>query len=162
VLIHEICSTCPWPGEGATFAILTLSLGIGAVTTIFSIVDNVVLKPLAYEDAGRLYAASESVAKFAHVYPNLPVNGSHFWSWQKHCQSCESAALLNPGSFNLTGSGEPEVVDGATCTWPLFQVLGVKPELGGRSRQAMINPMQTGSSSSATRFGGEGLERILV
>lgn len=114
----------------ATFAILTLALGIGAVTTIFSIVDNALLKPLAYKDPGRLYAASESVAKFAHVYPDLPVNGSHFWSWQKECRSCESAALLNPGSFNLTGSGEPEVVEGATCTWPVFQVLDVKPGLG--------------------------------
>lgn len=114
----------------AAFAILTLALGIGAVTTIFSIVDSVLLEPLAYKDPGRLYAASESVAKFAHVYPDLPVNGSHFWSWQKQCRSCESGALLNPATFNLTGSGEPEVVDGATCTWPVFQVLGVKRELG--------------------------------
>ena len=114
----------------AAFAILTLALGIGAVTTVFSIVDSVLLKPLVYRDPGRLYAASESVAKFAHTYPDLPVNGSHFRSWQEHCPSCESAALLNPASFNLTGSGEPEVVDGATCTWPVFRVLGVKSELG--------------------------------
>ena len=114
----------------ATFAILTLALGIGAVTTVFSIIDNVLAKPLAYQDPGRLYAASESVAKIAHIYPNLPVNASHFWSWQKQCRSCESAALLNPASFNVTGSGEPEVVDGATCTWPVFRVLGVKPQLG--------------------------------
>jgi putative ABC transport system permease protein len=114
----------------AAFAVLTLALGIGAVTAMFSIVDSVLLKPLAYRDPGRLYAASESVAKFAHIYPNLPVNASHFWSWQRRCQSCESAALINPATFNLTGSGEPEVVKGATCTWPLFQVLGVKPQLG--------------------------------
>jgi len=82
----------------AAFAILTLALGIGAVATIFSIVDSVLLKPLAYKDPGRLYAALESVAKIAlaHVYPDLPVNWSHFWSWQKQCRSCESAALLNP------------------------------------------------------------------
>lgn len=114
----------------AVFAILTLALGIGAVTTIFSIVDSVLLKPLAYRDPGRLYAASEVAAKIAHIYPDLPVNASHFWSWQEQCRSCESAALLNPASFNLTGSGEPEVVDGATCTWSVFRVLGVKPQLG--------------------------------
>jgi predicted permease len=114
----------------ATFAILTLALGIGAVTTIFSVVDSVLMKPLAYKDPGRLYAASESAPKLARVYPRLPVNASHFRSWQEQCRSCDSAALLNPGSFNLTGGGEPEVVEGATCTWPLFGVLGIEPQLG--------------------------------
>jgi putative ABC transport system permease protein len=114
----------------ATFAILTLALGIGAVTTIFSIVNSVLLKPLAYKDSGRLFAASESLPKLAHVYPRLPVNASHFRSWREQCRSCESAALLNPASFNLTGRGEPEVVEGATCTWPLFHVLGVEAQLG--------------------------------
>src|SRR5882724_4978508 len=113
-----------------TFAILTLALGLGAVTAIFSIVDTVLLKPLAYKDPGRLYVASESAVKLAAVYPRFPVNASHFRSWQKECRSCESAALLNPASFNLTGKGDPEVVDGATCTWPLFHVLGVQPQLG--------------------------------
>src|SRR6266550_1524631 len=114
----------------ATFAILTLALGIGAVTAIFSIVDPVLLKPLAYKDPGRLYAASESAVKLAAVYPRFPVNASHFRSWQEECRSCESAALLNPASFNLTGNGEPELVEGATCTWPLFHLFGVQPQLG--------------------------------
>jgi predicted permease len=111
-------------------AILTLTLGIGAVTAIFSIVDTVLLKPLAYKDPGQLHAASESAVKLAAVYPRIPVNASHFRSWQEQCRSCESAALLNPASFNLTGKGDSEVVDGATCTWPLFHVLGVQPQLG--------------------------------
>jgi predicted permease len=114
----------------ATFAILTLALGIGAVTTIFSIVDGVLLKPLAYKEPGRLYAAAESAPQLALMYPRLPVNAAHFRSWQERCRSCESAALLNPASFNLTGQGEPERIEGATCTWPLFQVLGVEPRLG--------------------------------
>src|SRR5882724_5428235 len=113
-----------------TFAILTLALGLGAVTAIFSIVDTVLLKPLAYKDPGRLYVASESAVKLAAVYPRIPVNASHFRSWQEQCRPCESSALLNPASFNLTGKGDPEVVDGATCTWPLFHVLGVQPQLG--------------------------------
>jgi predicted permease len=114
----------------ATFAILTFALGIGAVTAIFSIVDTVLLKPLTYRDPGDLYAASEEAVNLAAVYPHLPVNASHFRSWQERCHSCESAALLNPASFNLTGNGDPEVVDGATCTWPLFHLLGVQPQLG--------------------------------
>src|SRR4029077_13442947 len=99
----------------AAFAILTLALGIGAVTTMFSVVDTVLLKPLAYKDPARLYAAAESSPKLARVYPRLPVNASHFRSWQEHCRSCESSALLNPASFNLTGYGEPERIEGATC-----------------------------------------------
>lgn len=114
----------------AAFAILTLALGIGAVTTIFSVVDGVLLKPLTFKDPGRLYAASESLPKVPQAPPGLPVNASHFRGWLKQCPSCESGALLNPASFNLTGHGEPEVVQGATCTWPLFHVLGVEPRLG--------------------------------
>src|SRR5262249_5539093 len=48
----------------------------------------------------------------------------------EQCRSCESAALANPAFFNLTGDGEPERIEGATCTWPLFQMLGVEPHLG--------------------------------
>src|SRR3977135_2973369 len=113
----------------ATFAVLTLALGIGAVTTIFSVVDGVLLKPLAYKEPGRLYAASESAPKLARMYPRLPVNAAHFHSWQEQCRDCESAALLNPASFNLTGDGEPERIEGAPCTWPFLQVLGVEPQV---------------------------------
>jgi predicted permease len=111
------------------FAILTLALGIGAVTTIFSVVDGVLLKPLAYGDPGRLYAVSESAPKLAW-FPRLPVNAAHFRSWQQECRSCQSGALLQGAAFNLTGEGEPERIDGVQCTWQLFQVLGVQPQLG--------------------------------
>ena len=93
----------------AAFAILTLALGIGGVTTIFSVVDGVLLKPLTYKEPGRLYAASESAPKLAPMYPRLPVNAAHFRSWQEQCTSCETGALLNPATFNLTGAGEPSL-----------------------------------------------------
>lgn len=114
----------------AAFAILTLALGIGGVTTIFSVVDGVLLTPLAYKEPGLLYAASESAPKLAPMYPRLPVNAAHFRSWQEQCRSCESGALLNPAAFNLTGAGDPERVEGVTCTWRLFQVLGAAARLG--------------------------------
>jgi predicted permease len=113
----------------AAFAILTLALGIGAVTAIFSVVDGVLLTPLAYKDPGRLFAAAESAPQLASI-PRLPVNAAHFRSWQQLCDSCEAGALLNPAAFNLTGAGDPEQIEGATCTWQLFQVLGVEPQLG--------------------------------
>ena len=111
-------------------AVLTLGLGIGGVTTIFSVVDGAILTPLAYKEPGRLFAASESAPQLARTYPRLPVNAAHFRSWQEQCRSCESEALLNPATFNLTGGGDPEQIEGATCTWPVFQILGVEPQLG--------------------------------
>ncbi len=114
----------------AGFAIVTLALGIAAVTTMFSIIDGVLLKPLPYKEAARLYAAAESLPKIAAAPPRLPVNASHLHSWLEQCRSCESAALLNPAAFNLTGIGEPERIDGVLITWRLFQILGVEPQLG--------------------------------
>jgi putative ABC transport system permease protein len=60
----------------------------------------------------------------------IPVNASHFRSWLDQCGSCESGALLNPATFNLTSGGEPERIDGVSCTWPLFQMLGADAQLG--------------------------------
>src|SRR5687767_5963100 len=84
------------------FAILTLALGIGAVTTIFSVVDGVLLKPLAYGDPGSLYAVSESAPKLAQTHPRLSVNAAHFHLWQQQCRLCQSGALVQPAAFNLT------------------------------------------------------------
>src|SRR6266852_4133634 len=107
----------------AAFAVLTLALGIGAVTTIFSVVESVLLKPLAYKEPGRLFAAAESALQLASMQPRLPVNAAHFRSWQEQCVPCEAGVLLNPATFNLTGEGEPEQIEGATCTWGLFRLL---------------------------------------
>ena len=122
----------------AAFAILTLALGIGAVTTIFSVVEGVLLRPLAYTEPGRLFAAAESAPQVP--VPRLPVNAAHFRSWQEQCDSCEAGALLSPATFNLTGEGAPEQIEGATCTWQLFQVLGAEPQLGRRFVEADDQP----------------------
>lgn len=114
----------------AGFAVLILALGIGAVTTMFSVVEGVLLRPLAYKDPGRLYAASEVALQLAARYPRLPVNAAHFRSWEQQCRSCEKGAVLNPQTYSLTGGGEPEQVDGVACSWRLFDVLGVEPQLG--------------------------------
>ncbi len=111
-------------------AILMLALGIGANTAIFSVVDGVLLKPLAYQDPGRLVSIREIMPHIAHVYPTLPVNARHFVEWRKQCTSFEGMSAIMQATLNLTGSGEPERLEAASVSPNLFRVLGVRMALG--------------------------------
>src|SRR5688500_15257072 len=97
------------PGFTAA-AVLTLAIGIGANTAIFSIVDHVILRPLAYDDPDRLYVIHESVPKLAHIAPAIPVSANHFVEWERSANTFEQMSLVGSVSFNLTGAGEPEEV----------------------------------------------------
>jgi len=114
----------------ASMAVLSLAVGIGANTAIFSVVNGVLLRPLPYRDPGRLYAIREVVPKLAHLYPTLPVNFSHYYEWRKRCSALASIALLGSSAPNLTGAGEPELLNGALVSASVFRVLGVNPQLG--------------------------------
>ena len=114
----------------ATMAVLSLAVGIGANTAIFSVVNGVLLRPLPYRDPDRLYSIREVVPKLAHLYPSLPVNFSHYYEWHKHCSALESIALMRSSAPNLTGAGQPELLNGALVTASVFRVLGVNPQLG--------------------------------
>lgn len=114
----------------ALVAVLALSLGIGGVTAMFTLVNGVLLKPLAYRDPGRLVLVSEVVRELAHLAPALPVNARHFDAWKLRCAALEDAALLEARALNLTGAGEPERLDGAGATASLFDTLGARPALG--------------------------------
>ena len=111
-------------------AILMLALGLGAVTAVFSLVNSVLLKPLSYEDPERLATIREVLPPVEHLYPTLPVNARHFVEWRKECRSFESMAVLEPSALSLTGTGEPERLDGARVSPNLFRVLGVRPAIG--------------------------------
>src|SRR5271154_3244801 len=90
-------------------AILSLALGIGAATALFSLVNTVVLKPLAYREPGRLVSVREVVPPLAHIYPTLPVNFQHYRFWRDHTRSFESLSALASGGAVLAG-GDPELV----------------------------------------------------
>jgi putative ABC transport system permease protein len=117
------------PGFTAV-AVLTLALGIGANTAIFSVVNSILLRPLAYRESQQLYLIQEIVPQMAKFYPLLAANLPDFRIWQKDCHSFESIAVADSASADLTAAGEPEVIHGVRASANIFEVLGVRPQLG--------------------------------
>ncbi|HWR54602.1 MAG TPA: ABC transporter permease [Bryobacteraceae bacterium] len=111
-------------------AVLTLALGIAANTAIFSVVNGVILKPLAYRDSGRLVFIQESVERFKDTYPTVPVNVHHYEEWRKQKGSFEELALLQRSEMNLLGRGYPERLPAARVSATFLPLLGVQPALG--------------------------------
>jgi predicted permease len=123
-----------------TVAILSLALGIGAAATLFSLVDAVVLKPLAYREPGRLLFIREVVKPLEHVYPTLPVNYQHFRFWRENARSFESIGALTSGGAVMTGKGEPENLAVGFVSANFFETLGVAPRLGRAFRPEEEQP----------------------
>jgi predicted permease len=111
-------------------AVLSLALGIGAATAVFSVVHGVILKPIAYREPGRLTYVQEVVPALARVYGKVPVNIQHFLYWRDHTRTFQSMAALRASGPTLTGSGEPVQLDGVETTADLFRVLDVNMERG--------------------------------
>jgi putative ABC transport system permease protein len=103
-------------------AILALALGIGANTAILSVVDAVLLRPLAYADADRL-----GVILHGGVDPVSPAN---FADWRRTMQSYTGVAAAEAWGVNLGGIDEPERLTGIRVTAEMFPLLGVRPQLG--------------------------------
>ncbi len=110
--------------------ILGLAIGIGANTAIFSVVNGILLRPLPYPESDRLATISEVVPKISQLYPKLPANLYHFHEWRKRCSSLERLAAMQPLTLNVTGGEQPELIRAARVSASLFDVLGVRPELG--------------------------------
>lgn len=107
-------------------AVLTLALGIGANTALFSVVNGVLLNPLPFSHPDQLVAIHESKPNFDRgsiSYPN-------FRDWQKDNHTLSSIAVSRPYALSLTGVGEAEQVDNEFISSDFFTVLGVKPLLG--------------------------------
>jgi predicted permease len=115
------------PGFTA-IAVVTLALGIGANTAIFSLVNAVLLRPLPYGNAERLVMVWED-ASFAGFPKNTPAP-ANFVDWRSQNQSFEGMAAFETQSFNLTGQGEPEKLESNGVTANFFSLLGVQPMLG--------------------------------
>ena len=115
------------PGLTAV-ALITLALGIGVNTAIFSAVDSVLLRPLPFNEPERL------VAVWEHS-PHLGIARNEFApanyvDLRKQNQVFEDVGAFGQLSINLTGAGEPEQLDGQLVTANVFTLLGVAPALG--------------------------------
>ncbi len=117
------------PGFAVT-AVLTLALGIGATTAIFTLVYDVLLKPLPFAHSDQLVMMEEQVAEFRDIYPTLPMNANHFLTWQQQARTVQSMAVMNEGSVPLGGDGHPLQIDVVSATPGIFSVLDVAPQLG--------------------------------
>jgi putative ABC transport system permease protein len=115
------------PGFTAV-AVLTLALGIGANTAMFSLVNGVLLKPLPYPDSDRLVALFENHREQGQDFVNLTAPG--FTDWRKQSTLFEDLAAYQPGGFDLTGTGDPARLSGIRSSASLFPLLRVQPELG--------------------------------
>jgi len=107
-------------------AILTLTLGIGANTAIFSVINGVLLQPLPYYDPSRLMILSERTPEFETMSVSYP----NYLDWEKQDRSFESLAAHRWGDYDLTGGGMPEHLSGRIVSSGFFSTLGVKPLLG--------------------------------
>lgn len=116
------------PGLTAVL-VITLALGIGASTTIFSVVNSVVLKPLPYEQPDqlvRVYTEFISKLKLEKFWFSAP----EFDELRRECRSCAKVAAWSYGSISLSGGDRPVRIQAAGVTHDLLPLLGVRPLLG--------------------------------
>src|SRR5215471_20609811 len=120
-------------------AIVTLALGIGANTAIFSVVERVLLRSLPYEDPGRLVQVWNT---YPPIMPQTPNSAGDFKDFQQrvHTFSGLAAFIDTPRGLNLTGEGDPERVEFRYATSGLFPLLGINPVAGRNFTSEEDNP----------------------
>jgi putative ABC transport system permease protein len=114
------------PGISAVI-ILTLALGIGANSAIFSVVNSVLLRPLPYRDSARLVFVTD------HLSGQMQSTAFDvdYFAWRKHCTSFEEmSAYTTAADFTLTGLGDAERISGVLATWTYLRTLGIAPQVG--------------------------------
>ncbi|MGA7554496.1 MAG: ABC transporter permease, partial [Candidatus Acidiferrales bacterium] len=107
-------------------AVLTLALGIGANTALFSVANAVLLEPLPFPAPQQLVALYESRVQFVRASISYP----NFLDWQRENHTFSSLAAFRQDDFNLTGAGEAEHIRGEMVSGDFFRVLGVNPAAG--------------------------------
>src|SRR5258706_14824054 len=113
------------PGFTAV-AVLTLALGIGATTAIFSLINAVLLEPLPYEQSGQLVNLWEMRpdGKSGDVSPGA------FMDWREYSASFEGVSSVRDAAANLTGTGQPERINGLRVSADFLSILRERPQVG--------------------------------
>ncbi len=137
-------------------AVITLALGIGANTAIFSVVDAVMLRPLPYQNPERLVALWENVP----THGQWRVTPANFFDWKKQNTVFEDVAAYGGSTMTLTGDGEPEQLQGTRASAGYFEVVGVQPMLGRSFVQEEYEPGKgqvviLGAAFWQKRYGGD-------
>jgi len=118
------------PGFALT-AILTLALGVGAVTSVFSVVNTVLLKPFAFHDPDSLVVVREVVEETRSERSAMPDNYRHFLRLRQSATTLEDAAIFHNHAISVSPDGDhPYMVGGLAASPNLLHVLGVQPILG--------------------------------
>ncbi|HEV2668302.1 MAG TPA: ABC transporter permease, partial [Blastocatellia bacterium] len=126
-------------------AVFTLALGIGANSTIFSVVNAVLLRPMPLEDPDRLIKIWETFLPSGQGTASIP----NLKDWREHNTVFNGIAAYQSSSFNLRGQDSPERLQGSAVSPNFFDVVGVRPRLGrafqtgedkpGRNRVALLS-----------------------
>ena len=123
-------------------AILTLALGIGANTALFSVINSVLLAPLPFPQADRLMALFSKRIAFETASISYP----NFLDWQRNNHTFASLACYRPDDFNLTGAGQAEHIFGEMVSADFFSTLGIQA-----GERAVVH---SGGRSARRRAGG--------
>jgi predicted permease len=113
------------PGFAVT-AVLVTALGIGANTAVFSLTDQVFLRPLPYVDADRLVKVWENVPGYTRMETSAP----NFRDWRRMSASFSTIGAFTGLAMNLVGATEPKRLEGATVGADVIRMLGVPPQIG--------------------------------
>jgi putative ABC transport system permease protein len=126
------------PGFAAA-AVLTLAVGIGANTSIFSVANALLLRPLPYREPGRLVLIDTRRKFDAHLNQG-PLSVPRFEQVEQRNRSFGAVAAFTPEVFNLTGHGDPEQIPAARVSCRFFEILGIPPAMGRSFRAEEDRP----------------------
>ena len=144
-------------------AVLTLALGIGANTALFTVVEAVLLRRLPFREPERLvmaWCSNPVLAQAAGLPDRLPVAPAMFYDWQRQSRSFDKLAFFMPDRMALTGQGEPELLGVVRVSGDFFAVLGAPAQAGrtlqpGDDEQGKATTVVLSHKLWQRRFGGD-------